>query len=437
MDYDTLLQDPGIQSLQARLQALRDDGRVFSDVVDDAGNQYVDLVMEGGGTLGLALVGYIWALEEAGIRFLGIGGTSAGSIGAMLLAGLDIPEARKSPPLMEALSSVDFIDFVDGGYSARKLADAISGGRRLPAIFWGTVQSVRVIFGKWRRWGINPGNVFEQWLEQTLRSAGIDDLQALENRLHTTPTGLALRQERTDAEQAPPRNWKLAVIAADVSTQSKVVFPAMGPLYFDVNAIHPARFVRASMAIPLFFRALRPTIPKEAGYRERWAELMELKLADDESLPEYAVFVDGGVLSNFPIAEFHVRDAVPQRPTFGVKLGNSNQFERIEGVFELLTGIFNSARRILDKDFLRRNPDYDLLVTEVDTRGYSWLKFSMSDKEQLGLIKAGAEAACAFLEDFDWKNYKRFREQLAEADRISQRARQSKAEKRSGRRPAA
>lgn len=436
MDYETLLDDPQLRALQARLTGLRDEGRVFSDVVDDAGHQYVDLVMEGGGTLGLALVGYIWALEEAGIRFLGIGGTSAGSIGAMLLAGLDVPAARKAPPLMEALSSVDFIEFVDGGYSARKLADAISAGRRLPAIFWGGIQAVRVVFGKWRRWGINPGDAFEQWLEKTLRDAGVNDLEGLEGRLLTRPAGLTLRTGAGDGDQAP-RHWKLAVIAADVSTQNKVVFPAMGPLYFDVNAIHPARFVRASMAIPLFFRALRPTIPTEPGYRERWAELMNLELAEDESLPEYAVFVDGGVLSNFPIAEFHVRDAVPHRPTFGVKLGSSRQFERIEGVFELLAGIFNSARRILDKDFLRRNSDYDLLVAEVDTRDYSWLKFSMNEKEQLGLIKAGAETACAFLEGFDWERYKHIRERLAEADRMSQKLRSGNAGGGRGDRPAA
>lgn len=139
MDYRTLLQDPEVEALRTRLHALRDDGTVFSDVIDADGHQYVDLVMEGGGTLGLALVGYIWALEKAGIRFLGIGGTSAGSIGGMLLAGLAEPQARKTPALLEALSSVDFIDFVDGGYSARKLANAISSGSTFGAVGWGPV----------------------------------------------------------------------------------------------------------------------------------------------------------------------------------------------------------------------------------------------------------------------------------------------------------
>lgn len=51
----------------------------LSDLVDDRGHQYVDCVMEGGGVLGIALVGYTYILEQVGLRFLSIGGTSAGA----------------------------------------------------------------------------------------------------------------------------------------------------------------------------------------------------------------------------------------------------------------------------------------------------------------------------------------------------------------------
>src|SRR5215210_3467883 len=91
----------------------------FSDIVDDEGNQYVDLVMEGGGVLGVALVGYTYVLEEMGIRFLRVGGTSAGSINAALVAGLGAPAERKSEKIIEELANVDFWTFVDGGAAAR------------------------------------------------------------------------------------------------------------------------------------------------------------------------------------------------------------------------------------------------------------------------------------------------------------------------------
>lgn len=41
----------------------------YSDVEDAQGHQYVDLVQKGGGTLGIALVGYTYVMEKAGIRF--------------------------------------------------------------------------------------------------------------------------------------------------------------------------------------------------------------------------------------------------------------------------------------------------------------------------------------------------------------------------------
>lgn len=49
--------------------------RHYSDVLDGEGNQYVDLVMEGGGVLGIAFAGYIYILEKAGLRFVGLGGS--------------------------------------------------------------------------------------------------------------------------------------------------------------------------------------------------------------------------------------------------------------------------------------------------------------------------------------------------------------------------
>jgi predicted acylesterase/phospholipase RssA len=45
-------------------------------------------------------------LEQAGIRFLGIGGTSAGSINALLLAALGQPADRKSDKLLPLLADI-------------------------------------------------------------------------------------------------------------------------------------------------------------------------------------------------------------------------------------------------------------------------------------------------------------------------------------------
>ncbi|HEX8357472.1 MAG TPA: hypothetical protein VF610_08680, partial [Segetibacter sp.] len=52
---------------------------IVSDIIDGDGNQYVNLVQKGGGVLGIALVGYTFILEAAGVRFMRMAGTSAGA----------------------------------------------------------------------------------------------------------------------------------------------------------------------------------------------------------------------------------------------------------------------------------------------------------------------------------------------------------------------
>ena len=75
-------------------------------MIDSQGQQYIDLVLEGGGTLGIALLGYIHVLEEAGLRFIGIGGTSAGEPCRPALAAAAKPSESRMKPLMEILANI-------------------------------------------------------------------------------------------------------------------------------------------------------------------------------------------------------------------------------------------------------------------------------------------------------------------------------------------
>ena len=62
-----------------------------------------DLVLEGGGVKGIALVGALSVLEEAGYRFERVAGTSAGAIvGSLVAAG--IPAAD----LVDILKGLDY-----------------------------------------------------------------------------------------------------------------------------------------------------------------------------------------------------------------------------------------------------------------------------------------------------------------------------------------
>lgn len=104
------------QESKEKLKALHENisQKEFSDLLDAQGNQYVEFVQEGGGVWGSALVGYLYALEIFGIRFLKVAGTSAGAINTMLIAACKTKEEAKSEMIKSILFNWDFSDFMDG-----------------------------------------------------------------------------------------------------------------------------------------------------------------------------------------------------------------------------------------------------------------------------------------------------------------------------------
>jgi NTE family protein len=410
MKIDDLIGDKIIQEELAKLTSPELRKKKYSDVIDEDGLQYIDLVMEGGGMLGIALVGYTWALEQAGLRFLGIGGTSAGSINALLLASLGEPSQPKSPKLLEVIANQNFFEFIDGGPWAKQLVKVITAGASkmplaiiLPPLIPKLLSSL----------GINPGKSFENWLTGLLKNNGIHTLSDLKTKMATVPKSLHVRPKTDHANRKPPEG-RLALVAADVSTETKVVFPKMANLYFkDPEKVNPAHFARASMSIPYFFEPLKiPSLPLSPHLKKLWKEV-GFYIETEKGLPEKAVFIDGGIMSNFPIDTFHTPKSVPRMPTFGVKLEYDNRKKKISSPGTLFGAIFNSARHCLDYDFIRRNPDFRHLVQRIPCQGYNWLNFDMSDEEKKGLFKEGALCAFDFLKSFDWDNYKEIRKQIS------------------------
>jgi NTE family protein len=388
-------------------------GRAFSDTIDAEGHQYIDYVMEGGGVLGVALLGYTYLLEQVGIRFLGIGGTSAGSIAALMLAAADVPALARSDKLIDLVANMPMGDFVDGRAEddddAAKFIDLVlrrAGPGRLLFSALQVLDNIDEIMA------LNRGEVLHAWARKSLDGLGISTVSALQARMTTPPPGISTR----DGEAVDIASSRLAVIAADVSTETKAEFPRMAGLYWPrPEQIHPAHFVRASMSIPLFFRPYAvPTLFRDDAHRQMWRDLAGFSEHDIQAgLPSRCLFVDGGVLSNFPIDVFHRAHKVPSRPTFGVKLQWDERCHDIARVSKLVTQTFNSARHCLDYEFIRRNPDYQHLVAFIDTADHDWLNFNLDRAAKLDLFRRGAHAAVQFLRGFDWAGYKALRKALA------------------------
>ena len=140
---------------------------------------------------------------------------------------------------------------------------------------------------------------------------------------------------------------------------------------------------------------------KEVNYRGR--------------IPDKVFFVDGGIISNFPINVFHKSTGMPSRPTFGVKLGEDRDgINEVRSLVNLLTATFNTARHSLDNDYIFNNSDYNQIVTYINTNKFNWLNFDMSEDEKVDLFAEGALAAGNFLKRFSWVKYKQMREVLAD-----------------------
>lgn len=386
------------------------EGKRYSDIEDAQGLQYVDLVQEGGGVLGIALVGYTYILEQAGIRFMSLAGTSAGAINTMMMAGLGTIDERKSEKVLTIINQQNLFDLLDGPKRVKRLIHKII--KKEKGIIWGLIFSALTIYRRLkRRLGLNPGTYFEAWITAQLKSNEIHTLKDLTALREKLPKGLKNVQSDTNIDDIKAQ---LAIVTSDITTHTKVEFPKMTELYWSNSEdITPAKLVRASMSVPFLFEPFQMNHLPNKGHKndKNWIEHASYY----GPVPPSVKFVDGGLLSNFPINVFHRSDGgIPRMPTFGVRLStfrkdysNTNNFGNFSGA------MISTMRQIFDYDFLLKNPDYKHLICRIDaSEQFNWLDFNMSEEDQIKLFNLGAEKAVEFLNTFDWKAYKKVREDL-------------------------
>ncbi len=382
----------------------------YSDIEDANGNQYVDLVQEGGGVLGVALVGYTYILEKAGIRFMSLAGTSAGAINTMMMAGLGRIDEKKSEKILTILNNQPLFDLVDGPPYIKSIINKAI--KKEKGLIWSLIwNGLRIYSRLKKKLGLNPGSFFEQWITKELKLNNIHTMKDLEELRTKLPMGLKNVENDKQVKDITP---KLAVITSDVTTHSKVEFPKMSKLYWsDPDNVSPAKLVRASMSVPFFFDPFEVNNLPNAGNEsdENWKKYASYY----GPVPPSAKFVDGGMLSNFPINVFHRPDSgVPRMPTFGVRLSAYREsFSPADGLGGFAGAMISTMRQIFDYDFLLKNPDYKQLICRIDaSEEFNWLDFNMTEDNQIKLFNLGASKAVEFLKGFDWDKYKETRKKM-------------------------
>lgn len=473
----------------------------YSDLTgsDENGEyEYVNYVQEGGGVLGIALIGYTYALEKLGFRFLRLAGTSAGSITTMMLAAVDkknYPEhdfKLQSEVMLHELVNYDLWKLVDGHWLAKKLIRifinyrfgtrllkfliglsvlipilyalyiilfqyaypelSVSGGFSLVHKIFSGIALLSVValiilvciffYFRFRfsraGFGINTGKNFHNWISGVLEKNNIRTLADLEAKMQERFRNIRMRPDR-EKRHIPGDNLLvpypyLSIVASDITAQTKVEFPLMAADYWaDPASVNPADFVRASMSIPLFFEPFRVAVPEHVQHSSKLQQMKATLKDKRTSAPKISLFVDGGILSNFPINVFHNPSVqIARLPTLGVKLEDEAHIRpgkeqpEARSVFGYLMTVFSTVRFYYDRDFLKRNAVYEQCIGYIDAAGYNWLNFGMDEKAKKELFIKGVQAAKTFflggkvwvdgkekeVKGFDWEAFKQDRERL-------------------------
>ena len=439
---------------------------IVSDVIDNEGHQYVNLVQKGGGVLGVALVGYTYILEQMGIRFIRLAGTSAGAINTAIMVAIGTKQDAKSVQVLDIICKLKFIDLVDGHPVARwaiskfithtdfskKVKNFISITFLCLAlilagdfIFLGLQHSFPwvsilttlffVLTGMWllfvgiilvlfntllkrlknSGFGINPGDFFYDWIKNLLIENGVKTVSDMNTKASAPVPGLHLRNDHP--EKLNNLNGDVTFITSDLASQNKIEFPRMWDLFrLNENDLQPAGFIRASMSIPVFFESyfINDIPNKDEKIKKSWKERF-----GEENPPSSARFVDGGILSNFPINLFYNPKVItPRLPSFGIDLDDSSPGDAGKSaagwsLMGYFGRIFNTIRFYYDKDFLIKNKVFIKGIGTINLAGYNWLNFFLSDNDKIEMFAKGAVAATKFLKEFDWEAYKSDRVEMA------------------------
>ncbi len=305
-----------------------------------------DLVCAGGGVKGIGLVGAVDVLAEAGYRFPRVAGSSAGAIVAALVAAIQ----HADQPLTRLHQIAQRIDY-------RKLSDPSLLGR-LPLI--GGVLSLLTSDGLYK------GDYLEDLLTDTLAEFGVHTFGDL--RTGEEPLSYA---------------YSLVVTASDLSRRRLVKIPWDLPMYgVDPDTFPVARAVRASASIPFLFRPIRV-----AG----------------------ATWVDGGLLSGFPIGLFDRTDTrAPRWPTFGVRLsarpGIPPATHHVRGPLALGIAAIDTLFTNQDSAYVD-SPCTVRRTVFVPTEGVSAVDFDITAAQSRTLYDDGVDAAQKFLRTWGFDDY--------------------------------
>lgn len=325
----------------------------------------VDLVLEGGGVKGIALVGAVEAITRAGYVPARVAGTSAGAVVGALVAAM-VRRGESLDGLTDVARTLDYRRFRDRG----RLASALV---RVPLVGGGLgtladALAIALHDGAYR------GDYLRDWVRGVLA----------EYAVHTFGD---LRRDDPGGDGSLHHRYGLVVVASDLSRHREVRLPWDYSVYGrDPDEQLVCDAVRASASTPYLFRPV------------------QLSGAHGT-----ATLVDGGLISNYPIDIFDRTDHRASRwPTIGVTLDGGDDgtgaYQPVRDPVDTGIAIIETAIEGCQEEHVR-DPCNRARTIRVDTRGVSSFDFDLTDAQQQVLLGNGTDAATRFLGGWDFATW--------------------------------
>ncbi|OQP60675.1 hypothetical protein A3860_32255 [Niastella vici] len=287
--------------------------------------QFTNLVFEGGGVKGIAYAGALQVLTDCGImpQIKQVAGTSAGAITATLVA-LGYP----APELKSIIMNLDFKHFEDGW-------DPL----RIPT-----------------EYGLYKGNTFLYWIQKMIA-----------NRTNNQPN-------ITFADLYKLTGVGLFVFATDLNIYDIKQFS-----HIDTPNVPVCEAVRASMSIPLFFKAWKFS----------------------NNLPDNHIYVDGGVVLNYPLTVFDSPQQPDNPQTLGFYLYDRNGNKKPNSLsydqpVDYCKVLFETVIDSQDIDF-DNNESMEKRTVKIDDFGIAATDFNLTQQQKDQLYKSGVYYTEAYL----------------------------------------
>jgi NTE family protein len=327
-------------------------------------------ILAGGGVKGIALAGCLAAAEEKGVEFQGYGGTSAGSIVALLGS-----VGYRGSEIREFLKNESFTNFLDDGGAElerlKRLATLIFEKR-----WFKSARVARRLFSErtlLKRLYSDSGLYSASNLERFVREKVKERFPELEDDF-----------QFADLHRAGAKLLK--IVAADVVRRKSLVFSSNGNTGESDWSVITA--LRASISYPYVFRPVQ----MHTSY-----------------------LTDGGISSNLPVFLFEEERKSNKLPVlaFDLIVPSTKQPDTNYKLFKFSQDVLMTTMESSDKLLQGLITGLNYIPVKVPS-SIDTLKFSLSPDEQTALYLAGYEAAMRYLDQYLSHWFRRTGNRIAE-----------------------